>query len=152
MRTATPEPKMDVIYRSGTSDGLGAGWDVMLVIYRKEDGGQMRIANSFAIARDASGKIIRKIDSFPEQWEVINDAEDLRGFRECFRERDSLPDGQVISIRNVCASVQEPVWEVGKHQKGQETRWTGSFKTAEEALAHLQEEIDTVDFADVAEV
>lgn len=67
-------------------------------------------------------------------------------------EVDGLPDGQVISIRNVRASVQEPVWEVGKHQKGQETRWTGSFKTAEEALAHLQDEIDAADFADVAEV
>jgi hypothetical protein len=67
-------------------------------------------------------------------------------------EVDGLPDGQVISVRNVRAIVQEPVWEVGKHQKGQETRWTGSFKTAEEALAHLQEEIDAADFADVAEV
>jgi hypothetical protein len=67
-------------------------------------------------------------------------------------EVNGLPDGQVISIRNVRASVHEPVWEVGKHQKGRETRWTGSFKTAENALAHLQEEIDDADFADAAEV
>jgi hypothetical protein len=67
-------------------------------------------------------------------------------------EVDGLPDGQIISIRNVRASVKEPVWEVGKHQKGQQTRWTGSFKTAEDALAHLQEEIDAADFADAAEV
>jgi hypothetical protein len=90
MRTSTTEPKSDVIYRSGTSVGLGAGWDVMQVLYRVEDGGQMRLANSFAIARDSSGKIIRKIDSYPEQWEVIDDAEELRGFRECFDERDRL--------------------------------------------------------------
>ncbi len=28
-------PKEDVIFRSGTSDGLGAGWDVMQVLYRR---------------------------------------------------------------------------------------------------------------------
>jgi hypothetical protein len=86
----TVEPKTDVIYRSGTSEGLGVGWDVMLVLYRQEDGGQMRLANSFAIARDASGNIIRKIDSYPEQWEVVSDADDLRGFQQCFDERDRL--------------------------------------------------------------
>jgi hypothetical protein len=75
------------------------------------------------------------------------------GFGEMFLyEVDGLPDGQIISIRNVRASVKEPVWEVGKHQKGQQTRWTGSFKTAEDALAHLQEGIDAADFADAAEV
>ena len=83
-------PKEDVIYRTGTSDGLGTGWDVMQVLYRREDDGQMRLANSFAIARDGSGKIIRKIDSFPEQWEVVNDEEMLRGFQHCFDERDRL--------------------------------------------------------------
>ena len=90
MHTATTEPKTDVTYRSGTSEGLGAGWDVMQVVYRREDSGHMRIANSFVIARDAVGKIIRKIDSFPEQWEVVNDEEMLHGFQHCFDERDRL--------------------------------------------------------------
>ncbi len=89
MHTTTTEPKTDVTYRSETSEGLGAGWDVMIVVYRREDSGHMRIANSFVIARDLSGKIIRKIDSFPEQWEVVSD-EDEPGFQQCFDERDRL--------------------------------------------------------------
>jgi hypothetical protein len=58
---------------------------------------------------------------------------------------DGLPEGRKISIRNVQAAGQQPVWQIGAHVKGRDTRWTGTFETAEEALAQLQEQIDTAD-------
>ena len=86
----TTEPKTDVIYRSGTNEALGTGWDVMHVVYRREDSGHMRIASSFLTARDAGGKIIRKTDIVLDRWEVVNDEEMLRGLQHCFDERDRL--------------------------------------------------------------
>lgn len=62
-------------------------------------------------------------------------------------EVEGLPEGQRISIKNTRASVKEPVWEIGCHIAGQETKWTGAFKTAEDALAQLQREIDAADKA-----
>jgi hypothetical protein len=56
-----------------------------------------------------------------------------------------LPEGRAISIRNVRAESQEPVWQFGAHFKGYPTRWSGAFKTVEEALAHLQENLDEAD-------
>ena len=81
------ESRTDVIYRSGASEGL-PGWDVMQVVYRQQDGGHMRIANSFVVAPDASGKIIRKTDILLDRWEVVRDEEMLRGFQKCFDNRD----------------------------------------------------------------
>ncbi|HYL65206.1 MAG TPA: hypothetical protein VE077_21535 [Candidatus Methylomirabilis sp.] len=75
-------------YLSGTSEALGPGWDVMQVVYRQEDGGVMRIAKSFVVARDASGKIIRKTDILLDRWEVVNEGDMLRGIQHCFAERD----------------------------------------------------------------
>jgi hypothetical protein len=83
----TSEPK-SVTYLSGTSEALGVGWDVMKVVYKREDAGVMRIANSFVIARDAGGKIIRQTDI--DRWEVVSDEETIRGFQQCFDERDRL--------------------------------------------------------------
>ena len=60
-------------------------------------------------------------------------------------EIEGLPEGQKISIRNVRPAAQEPVWQIGAHMKGRETRWTGTFQSAEEALAQLQEQLDSVD-------
>lgn len=37
--------KSEVTYLSGTNDALGAGWDVMQVVFKQEDAGHMRIAN-----------------------------------------------------------------------------------------------------------
>ena len=89
-------PREDVIYRSGTSDGLGAGWDVMQVLYRREDGGQMRLANSLVIARHLDGTILRGIDY--NKWERITDADDLRGYQALFDQRDrSAAEGLAIS-------------------------------------------------------
>jgi len=86
----TTETKSEVIYLSGENEALGAGWDVMQVVFKREDGGNMRIANSAMIARDASGKIIRKTDILLDRWEVVNDEELLREFERCFDERDRL--------------------------------------------------------------
>ena len=81
-----PEPNTTVTYASGTNEALGAGWDAMHVVYRRDG----QIINSFVIARDASGKIIRKTDLVLDRWEVVGDDETLRGFQNCFDERDRL--------------------------------------------------------------
>jgi hypothetical protein len=60
-------------------------------------------------------------------------------------EVEGLPKGQKISIRNVRPATQEPVWQIGAHSRGRETRWTGTSEMAEEALAQLQEQLDSVD-------
>src|SRR5215831_9234400 len=86
----TPEPKTTVTYLSGTNESFGAAWDVMQVIYKREDSGAMRTINSFVIARDVSGKILRKTDIVLDRWEVVTDEETLQGFRQCFDERDRL--------------------------------------------------------------
>jgi hypothetical protein len=83
-----PEPELTttVAYYSGTDAVLGAGWDVMRVVIRREDGEQ----NSLVIARDAGGNIIRKIDLILDRWEVLTDEEDLKQCRHLFDERDRL--------------------------------------------------------------
>lgn len=81
-----PELTTTMIYRSGTNPVLGAGWDVMQVLCHRSDGER----NSFMIARDADGTIIRKTDIMLDRWEVVNDEKDLRDFRHCFDERDRL--------------------------------------------------------------
>jgi len=60
-------------------------------------------------------------------------------------EVDGLPDTRKISIRNVQAATQQTIWQIGAHAKGYNTRWTGAFETAGEALAQLQEQIDSAD-------
>src|SRR5271165_2164761 len=60
-------------------------------------------------------------------------------------EVEGLADGQKISIRNVRPATLEPVWQIGAHIKGRETRWTGTFESADEALAQLQEQLDSAD-------
>jgi hypothetical protein len=85
METPEKQSPTTLEYRSGTSQGLGAGWDVMHVIRRGKDH-----ADSAVIARDAKGTIMRKTDSFPETWEIISDEETLRVCRERFDHRDRL--------------------------------------------------------------
>jgi hypothetical protein len=60
-------------------------------------------------------------------------------------EVEGLPGGQKISIRNVCPAGQQSVWQIGAHFRGRETRWTGTFESADEALAQLQEQLDSAD-------
>ena len=60
-------------------------------------------------------------------------------------EVEGLPDNRKISIRNVQPATQQPIWQIGAHTKGYNTRWTGTFESASEALAQLQEQIDSAD-------
>ena len=69
---ATPDPSITVTYRSGTNEKLGPAWDVMQVVYHREEQGVKRIANSFVIARDMGGAIIRKTDIIQPQPQVEN--------------------------------------------------------------------------------
>jgi hypothetical protein len=93
----TPELKTTVTYYTGTDKALGAGWDVMRVVYRREDGEQ----NSFVIARDAGEKIIRRTDLIYDRWEVVNDKEDLQHFQHCFDERDRLAAERATNMDKV---------------------------------------------------
>jgi hypothetical protein len=81
-----PELTTTVTYIPGTNEVLGAGWEAMQVRFSRSDGER----NSFMIARDPAGTIIRKTDMVLDRWEVVTDAGDLRDFRHCFDERDRL--------------------------------------------------------------
>jgi hypothetical protein len=89
-----PELNTTVTYYSGTDPALGAGWVVMRVVCRREDGEQ----NSFVIARDAGGNIIRKTDIMLERWEVVSDENDLREYQHCFDERDRLTAEKAANV------------------------------------------------------
>src|SRR5712691_6194958 len=67
-------------------------------------------------------------------------------------EMEGLPEGQEVSIRNVRAHLQEPSWQIGGHIVGQPTRWTGDFKSAEEALVQLQLELDMSEVAQAEQI
>jgi|HubBroStandDraft_3_1064219.scaffolds.fasta_scaffold641496_2 hypothetical protein len=60
-------------------------------------------------------------------------------------EVEGLPEGRKISIQNVRPATHEPVWQVGAHSKGRDTRWTGTYETAADALAQLEEQLDSAD-------
>jgi hypothetical protein len=85
MDTPEKQSPATVTYLSGTSAALGPEWDVMQVAYRS-----IGIGASHTIARNASGTIIRKIDSSPKRWVVVNDEDSLRAYREWFDNRDGL--------------------------------------------------------------
>ncbi len=68
---STSDPNITVTYSSGTNEKLGTSWDVMHVVYHREEHGVQRIANSFVIARDLGGTIIRKTDIILDRWEVV---------------------------------------------------------------------------------
>lgn len=82
----------EVIYRSGIHPT--EGWDVLQVILKNGSG---RIENSFVISRDAEGTIRRKTDVLFDWWEVVNDENDVRGFRHCFDERNKLRAEQELA-------------------------------------------------------
>ena len=54
-----------------------------------------------------------------------------------------LPEGQRVSIANFRTEEQVPVWQIGGHVIGKPVKWTGAFKSPEDALAQLQREIDS---------
>ena len=90
-----------VTYRSGTH--ATQGWDVMQVVYQQEENGVNRIVNSFVIARDAVGTIVRKTDIVLERWEIVSDEDMLRGFQKCFDDRDKLAIEQAANAAAVTA-------------------------------------------------
>ena len=54
-----------------------------------------------------------------------------------------LPEGQRVSIANFRTEEQVPVWQIGGHVIGKPVKWTGAFKSSDDALAQLQREIDS---------
>jgi hypothetical protein len=65
----------------------------MHVVGRYENG---TVANSYVIARDAAGTVLRKTDIVLERWEIVNDKEDLRICRKHFDERDRLAEANQV--------------------------------------------------------
>jgi hypothetical protein len=89
-----------VIYRSGTNENLGPGWDVMHVVYQQ--GGH--VTNSVVLARDSRGTIIRRTDVLLDRWEQITDDESLKTSRQCFDNRDRLAAEQAAGAGVVTES------------------------------------------------
>ena len=60
-------------------------------------------------------------------------------------EVEGSPQGQRVSIatENFRAEEHAPVWQIGGHVMGQSIKWTGAFKSPEDALAQLQREVDS---------
>ena len=85
-----PTRKAEVVYLSGKSEALGPGWDVMKVVFRQDDGEQMRPADSVVIARNLGGKIMQRTDNLLNHWEEVNDEETLLTFQRYFDERERL--------------------------------------------------------------
>ncbi len=56
---------------------------------------------------------------------------------------EGLPEGQNLLIRNVRPRCQDGEWQVGERSNGMATKWTGGFKTAQDALFQLQKGIDS---------
>ena len=56
---------------------------------------------------------------------------------------EGLPEEQNLLIRNVRPRSQEGEWQVGERTAGMATKWTGAFKTAQDALRQLQKDIDS---------
>jgi len=56
---------------------------------------------------------------------------------------EGLPEGQRVSIANFRAEDQQSVWMIGGHVIGKPVKWTGAFRSPENALAQLQREIDS---------
>lgn len=58
-------------------------------------------------------------------------------------EVEGLPQSRRVSIANFRTEEQLPVWKIGGHVIGSRIKWTGAFKSPEQALAQLQREIDS---------
>lgn len=56
---------------------------------------------------------------------------------------EGLPQGLRVLIANFRTEEQVPVWQIGGHVIGKPVRWTGAFKSPDDALAQLQREIDS---------
>jgi hypothetical protein len=85
MNTDTP---VEVAYGSACTERQG--WDVISVVFSQG----RAILNSFVIARDGFGTILRRTDGLLDRWEVVEDPDDLRKFRRCFDGRDKAAAGK----------------------------------------------------------
>jgi hypothetical protein len=56
---------------------------------------------------------------------------------------EGLPEERNLLIRNVRPSSQEGEWQGGERAAGMATKWTGAFKTAQNALLQIQKELDS---------
>ena len=83
MHTSDQQP-ITVTYKSGRH--RTQGWDTMQVIYSQSG----RTVRHFVIARDSAGTIVRRTDIVLDRWEIINDADELQEYQQCFDERDRL--------------------------------------------------------------
>lgn len=132
---AAPELKTTITYQSGTNEVLGAGWDVMHVTYRRNDGERA----SFVIARDGSGKIIRKTDVLLERWEVVSDEDFLGECRNCFDERDRLAAEKAMNMEQTdSCKCGHPF---SSHTRN--TRETGAMRVDDALLPPKQYDITT---------
>lgn len=79
-----------VVYRCLTHPTQS--WGVIQVIYQYENlaAGTKRTGESFIIARDGDGAILRKTDIILDRWEIINDDDLLTFFQSHFDTRDRL--------------------------------------------------------------
>lgn len=80
----------NVVYRSLIHPNQS--WDVIQVIYQYEDAtsGTKRTGESFIIARDGNGVILRKTDILLDRWEIINENDFLQFCQSHFDARDRL--------------------------------------------------------------
>jgi hypothetical protein len=54
---------------------------------------------------------------------------------------NGMPEGQKAFITKKAGSVLDPRWELRRQKDDVSTDWTGDYKTADEALAVLQREV-----------
>ena len=55
---------------------------------------------------------------------------------------NGMPDGQKGFITRKSGSILDPRWELRREKDGVSSDWTGSYKTADDALAAIQKEVD----------
>jgi hypothetical protein len=80
----------NVVYRSLTHPTQS--WDVIQVVYQYEDAtaGTKRTGESFIIARDGNGAILRKTDILFDRWETVTENDLLQFCQSHFDARDRL--------------------------------------------------------------
>ena len=59
-----------------------------------------------------------------------------------YHQVNGMPDGQKAFITKKSGNVLDPRWQLRCEKDGVSTDWTGDYKTADEALAVLQKEVD----------
>ena len=55
---------------------------------------------------------------------------------------NGMPDGQKAFVTRKSGSILYPRWELRREKDGVSSDWAGNYKTAGEALAVIQKEVD----------